>query len=215
MRKFEVALLFGLVIAVLLSFISGYASFANQCNDIRSEVFRLHVLANSDSKADQALKLKVRDKIISESGKLFGNAKSKAEAEKIASANLSEIQQVAQQEVYDLGYKYKVKAQITNMFFVTKQYADVTMPAGYYDALRITIGAAKGHNWWCVMFPPLCLPAATGESKTQIQDVLNSKQVKIVKSGKQPQYVIKFKIVEWVEQIKADFKKPSKAKKTK
>jgi stage II sporulation protein R len=205
MKKFEVALLFGLVFAILLSCISGYASFSSQCNDIRSEVFRLHVLANSDSKDDQALKLKVRDKILSESGKLFGNAKNKGEAEKVATANLDEIRQVAQQEVYDLGYKYEVKAEITNMFFTTKQYADVTMPAGNYDALRITIGVAKGHNWWCVMFPPLCLPAAQG--KTKMQDVLNPNQVNIVKSGKQPQYEIRFKIVEWVGDIKNWFKK--------
>ena len=106
------------------------------------------VLANSDSQEDQALKLKVRDRVLEYSEGLFQNAQTREEAEALAAAHLQELCQAAQDEVYRQGYDYPVKAEITNMFFDTREYETVTLPAGCYDALRITIGEAEGHNWW-------------------------------------------------------------------
>lgn len=205
LRKIEKAVALGIVVAVLAGLFSSYSAFAAQCDDIRHSVLRLHILANSDSTADQALKLKVRDRILSESSSLFQTAADKTQAETDAKAQLSIIQKVAQDEVRREGYKYTVRAQLVNMYFTTRTYGSVTLPAGNYDAVRITIGAAKGHNWWCVLFPPLCLPAATGDKK--LADVLSPGQLNIVQGYNQPTIKVKFKVVEWVEDIEQMFKK--------
>ena len=155
-NKLEKSVLCAFLVAIIAMSATDYTAFAKQCSDIRQKVFRLHILANSDSTADQALKLKVRDKILEASGELFATTGGKTEAEAEAKANLDKLLAIAQQEVYQEGYQYQVKAAIVHMYFNTRTYGDVTLPAGDYDALRITIGAAKGHNWWCVLFPPLC-----------------------------------------------------------
>jgi stage II sporulation protein R len=160
----------------------------------------LHILANSDSKEDQALKIKVRDKILVESESLFKQAASKQEAEENARKNLERIKEIAQNEVYSQGYKYKVNAEVVNMYFTTRTYDNVTLPAGNYDAVRITLGEAKGHNWWCVLFPSLCIPAAQEKDKQKIGDVLTENEVNIVENPEN--VVIKFKAVELFEEFK-------------
>lgn len=199
-KRFEIALALGLAGAIAISCVTNLTSFAAQCDGIRGRVLRLHILANSDSVADQALKLRVRDKILASSPELFGVAANKQQAEEHIEDKLPEIQKIAQDEVTREGYKYAVGAKLVNMYFTTRTYGDVTLPAGYYDALRITIGSAKGHNWWCVMFPPLCLPTAQGE-KT-LNEALNGGQQKIVKGYQKPNIKVKFKIVEWYESLK-------------
>lgn len=176
---------------------ANFGSFAAQCRDIRSKIVRLHILANSDSESDQSLKLKVRDDILEKTRDIFDSA-DKESALKAASENLDKIEKIAEERVIKEGYNYDVKVQIVNMYFDTKAYGDITMPAGRYDALRVTIGNAEGHNWWCVMYPPLCLPAAQPEK--ELSDVLNKDECDIVEN--EPKYEIKFKFVEIFEQIK-------------
>jgi stage II sporulation protein R len=215
MNKLEKSILCAFLAALIAMSATDFTAFAKQCDDIRQKVFRLHILANSDSTADQALKLKVRDQILEVSGDLFGTTGGKSEAEDTAKANLGKIQEVAQDEVYKEGYTYKVSAQIVNMYFTTRTYGDITLPAGNYDALRITIGAGKGHNWWCVLFPPLCLPSAEG--KQELTSELGKNEAGIVIGGK-TNVVIKFKTLEIYENVKnyfvKTFSKP-KAKKKK
>ena len=193
-RTAEKAICLGLILAVLVSF----TGFATQCEDIPDRVLRLHILANSDSEEDQALKLKVRDRIVTESAGLFDQVTDRESARAVVEKNMDALREAAQDEVYRQGYDYPVKAEITNMFFDTREYETVTLPAGCYDALRITIGEAEGHNWWCVMFPPMCLPAA--EESQELNDVLSESQMEVVENG--DKYQVKFFAVELFEKVK-------------
>ncbi|HLO04966.1 MAG TPA: stage II sporulation protein R [Symbiobacteriaceae bacterium] len=120
------------------------------------QVVRLHVLANSDSEADQALKLQVRDAVLAEMPSLFTKATTQAEALQVVKRNLPALERLAKQIVTKAGYTYPVKASVGIFDFPNRTYGDVTLPAGPYEALRLEIGEAKGANWWCVLFPPLC-----------------------------------------------------------
>ena len=192
MKLIEKCLLFGFFCAVLFSMLG----FTAQCESIPDKVFRLHVLANSDSAEDQALKLRVRDRILEESAGLMDGVSTREEAEAAAAQSLPKLQAAAEDEIRQAGYAYPVQAEITRMYFPTRQYESVTLPAGEYDALRITIGEAKGKNWWCVLFPALCLPVA--EDSAQLSDVLSSGQLDVVQGS----YEIRFKAVEWYEQLR-------------
>lgn len=205
MKKIEKAVLCGIIIAILVAMVSDFSAFAKQCDEIRGSCLRLHILANSDSVSDQNLKLKVRDKILSDSSELFITAANKSQAMADVRKNLDKIKEIAQKEVYSEGYNYPVNVELVNMYFTTKTYGDVTLPAGDYDAVRVLIGTAKGHNWWCVMFPPLCLPSAEGTVK--LDKVLSKNQTSIVKGNKKPQIQIKFKVVEIYEGIVNYFRK--------
>ncbi len=192
MKLIEKCLLFGFFCAVLFSMLG----FTAQCESIPDKVFRLHVLANSDSAEDQALKLRVRDRILEESAGLMDGVSTREEAEAAAAQSLPRLQAAAEDEIRQAGYGYSVQAEITHMYFPTRHYESVTLPAGEYDALRISIGEAKGKNWWCVLFPALCLPVA--ENGAQLSDVLSSSQLDVVQGN----YEIRFKAVEWYEQLK-------------
>ena len=202
LKYIEKALLIGFVIAILFSFTS-FTAFAAQCEQIPNEVFRLHVLANSDSEEDQALKLKVRDRLLDETGELFSECATKEEAISTAKANIAYLEQVAQDEIYKQGYTYGVTVEVENIFFNNRQYDDITMPAGNYDALRVLIGEGAGQNWWCVLFPAMCLPAAEKrEGMPELDDVLTDEQMNAVEGN---QYEVKFKTVEIYESIKSWF----------
>ena len=192
MKLIEKCLLFGFFCAVLFSMLG----FTAQCESIPDKVFRLHILANSDSAEDQALKLRVRDRILEESAGLMDGVSTREEAEAAAAQSLPKLQAAAEDEIRQAGYAYPVQAEITRMYFPTRQYESVTLPAGEYDALRISIGEAKGKNWWCVLFPALCLPVA--EDSAQLSDVLSSGQLDVVQGS----YEIRFKAVEWYEQLR-------------
>ena len=200
MKRIEKAILVGLILSVI---VGNFSVFANKCSNIRESVLRLHILANSDSEADQALKLKVRDRILEETGELFEATNDLDDAETKATYHLEEVQQIAQDEIRKQGYDYPVHAEICTMFFDTRQYGDITMPAGTYDAVRITIGEAKGHNWWCVLYPPMCIPAA--QPKQELGDVLSEEEMEVVTA--KPKYEIRFACVEFFERIKEAFAK--------
>ena len=196
-KKWELCLLFGLVVTILLSNIS----FAAECKTIRKSVLRLHILANSDSDADQKLKLQVRDRLLKEGGDLFSGLKTEEAARTAAKADITKLQTAAEDEIKKQGYSYPVKVEVAKSYFNTRTYDTVTLPAGEYEAVRVLIGNAEGHNWWCVMFPPMCLPAAEPDKK--IEDVLSQNGTEIVEN--KPKYEIRFKTVELIEGIMKNF----------
>lgn len=196
MKLFIKALSAATVICIIFSMIP----FSAECSNISDEVFRLHILANSDSKADQELKLIVRDSVLKYTEKLYKNADSLISAEKLTADNLQNIANIAQNEVKRNGYKYKVKAEIRRMYFDTRYYGKVTMPSGFYNALRLTIGKGEGHNWWCVMYPSMCIGASTDYSA--LKKDTSDNQYKIMTEGG---YEFKFKIVEYFVKISSLF----------
>lgn len=184
-------------IAFVLTVIYSMIPFRTECKEISDEVFRLHILANSDEDYDQQLKLKVRDKVLIYTESLFESAQSKEEAENLISNNLQDICNTALKEVTDNGYDYSVTAQITKMYFTTRTYESYTLPSGMYDALRITIGSGEGRNWWCVMYPSICISSEKSQDEAA-KETFNDNQYDIVKNEK---YEYKFKIVEIFEKI--------------
>lgn len=198
MKKIELSILIGLIFTIL---VGGFTTFAADCNEIREDVLRLHILANSDSKEDQALKLKVRDRILKEMGSVFETPETLEEAKNSASDHLEEVKRIAQDEIFCNGYDYSVNAELVNMYFTTRQYDTFTLPAGMYDAVRITIGKAEGKNWWCVLYPPLCLPAA--QPQEVLKEEFSEEEADLV--GKNPNYEVRFAVVEWFENLKSQF----------
>lgn len=192
MKKSETAILMGLILSIVLT---GVSSFARDCSSLRDEVLRLHIMANSDREEDQALKLKVRDRVLRETGELFSSAKNLSEAHTLAEQNLELIKAAAQDELKRQGSGYTADVSIQRMFFETRLYDNFTLPAGMYDAVRVTIGSGQGKNWWCVMFPPLCLGSAVDEE--ELDKVLSDPSLI---QGTQ-KYKAKFFIVELFERL--------------
>lgn len=193
-RKLELSLFCGLFIAVLLSI----TSFGASCGEIRQNVLRMHVIANSDSEADQTLKLQVRDAVLAEGKELFDGSLTAEQAENILDSDKERLRAAAESVIRENGYDYNVTVEIGKDFFTTRTYdGRVTLPAGEYEAVRVIIGEGKGQNWWCVMFPPLCLPAA--EAEADIGDVLSDREERLVESD--PKYEARFKIIEIFEKI--------------
>lgn len=200
MRKnaFRLALIFGLLCAVFVSF----AQFNAACEDMRTNVLRLHIIANSDSSADQSLKLEIRDRILEKSGELFKETDNIEGAIKDAETSLEEITAVANEVIEEKGYSYKANARIGDSYFETREYDDFTLPAGTYKSLIVTLGEGEGKNWWCVIFPEICLPAARDAS---LSDAVREESAHIAENPKR--YKIAFKSIEIYEDIKKFFKK--------
>lgn len=194
---------FVIALTLVLCAVFSCTSFAKQCAQIRGEVLRLHILANSDSAADQALKLKVRDAVLEEGAEIFEGASDLITAQGQIEAHTSRLKEIAEKTVKLNGYNYPVTVVVEKEYFNTRTYDDVTLPAGQYSAVRILIGEGEGKNWWCVMFPPMCLPAA--ESEATIDQVLTEEGTELVKSN--PKYEVRFKIVEIFEEIKEKLSK--------
>ena len=197
--KNSLILLFLLFLYISISAIS-YVNAVS--NDIEESVFRLHVIANSDSKEDQDLKYKVRDNLIKYMNTICSNTKNKEEAINIAQNNLEEFKKIAKQTVKENGYSYDVSVEIGNFSFPTKNYGDVSLPAGYYDALRVKIGKAEGQNWWCVMFPPLCFVNVSSgivpdESKKLMKQELNDEEYSIITNEDSSEIKFKIGLIEW------------------
>ena len=197
--KNSLIIMFLLFIYIFISAIS-YVNAVS--SDIESSVFRLHVIANSDSDEDQALKYKVRDSLISYMNTICKNVTSKDEAIKIAKQHENDFLSIAKQTIVENGYDYDVSIEIGNYLFPTKEYGDITFPSGYYDAIRVKIGKAEGKNWWCVMFPPLCFVNISSgivpeESKDLIKEELNDEEFSIITKNESPEIQFKIGIIEW------------------
>ena len=174
----------------------------NISTDIANSVFRLHVIANSDSQKDQNLKYIVRDNLLKYMNELCVNCKSKEEAINLVNENKNQFKTIALDTIREQGYDYDVNINVGNFEFPTKYYGDISLPAGYYDALRVEIGEAKGQNWWCVMFPPLCfVDISSGvvpeESKELLENNLSEEEFALVSENSDAQIQFKFKLLEF------------------
>lgn len=183
---------------VLLCFSAG-----REARAVSAEVLRFHIVANSDAPGDQQLKLKVRDGIAEMTDKLFKDAKSKQEAIEVASENKEQLRACAKQILRNEGCKDRVQVEIKNLYFPTKSYENVTFPAGNYDAIEITLGEGKGKNFWCVMFPALCVGAVSQDNEALLSQVLEESQLEMVTHP----YTLKFKMAEWLGKLCLLFQK--------
>lgn len=196
-----------LIVSVLFLLLSAYSYVNAVSNNLADSVFRLHVIANSDSKTDQELKYKVRDSLIEYMNTLTNDMNSKEEVIKIAKAHLEDFKEIAQNVVKENGYNYDVNVEIGNFSFPTKTYGDISFPAGFYDALKVEIGKAEGQNWWCVMFPPLCFVDVTSgvvpeESKENLEENLGDEEYELISDAENDSILnVKFKIIELFESI--------------
>ena len=197
LRIAELALLLGTAAFLLTG-----AWALNTQRDLADRVVRLHVLANSDTEEDQALKLLVRDAVLERTTALLEQAESRAEAEALLRESLPELEAIAEETVRANGDSYEVTAELEDASFPTKDYDGFSLPAGEYLALRIRIGAGAGQNWWCVVFPPLCTAASADVPETALAAGLTEGQVGLM-TEEDGGYVLKFKAVEWWEQLKA------------
>lgn len=204
MKKYLKPIIILIFLLSLYIFISAYSYVYAISNNLSSNVFRLHVIANSDTVEDQNLKYKVRDKLLEYMNNLCSNISTREEAINIAKTHLSNFTEIAENTVKEEGFSYKVTVEIGNFEFPTKTYGDVAFPAGYYDALRVKIGEASGQNWWCVMFPPLCfIDTSTGiiptESKENLKENLSDEEYQIISDTKSSSFTVKFKLIEFFE----------------
>ena len=171
------------------------AQYYADCREVREGVLRLHVIAASDDEADQAVKLKVRDAVLREGAAVFNGSVTASQAGERIAPYLSRLKAAADRVLREEGFTYSADARLVDEYFDVRVYENVTLPAGRYRALKIVLGEGQGKNWWCVMFPPLCLPAATADDDAYA--VFGGDGAHVVQG--EPEYEIRFKIVEIVE----------------
>ena len=188
-------------ISLVFLILYNISSFAFSCKEIRSDVIRLHVIANSDSDEDQALKLQVRDALLAKGENIFDGTVTPENAKEKITPEIENLEDIAEQVIKENGYHYQVKTELITEYFDTRTYDDtVTLPAGKYLALKVTIGEGKGKNWWCVMFPSLCLPAAGGTDTAAAEAVFSENEAKIVTHSNE--YEVRFKLIEYIEKFR-------------
>ncbi|NLT96173.1 MAG: stage II sporulation protein R [Clostridia bacterium] len=186
------------IIAVIVLILSGGVMPAgDDSQEIGHRLIRIHVLANSDSEADQALKYMVKDAIVKEMAQKFSASRSIEESREILLSSLSEVEAIAETTLTRLGSDYEVEAQYGRFFFPTKYYGSFTLPAGEYEAVRVVIGEGKGANWWCVLFPPLCFVAA--DETQEISKVKNGYPVNSNEGFKKEKVRVSFKLKEVIK----------------
>lgn len=179
--------------ALCLVFLFSAVVFSAESEAVSQKVLRLHVLANSDSQEDQELKLLVRDRLLEEGAMLFSKVDSKEEAMTKTEKHIAQLEKAAESCVKENGFSYSVKIKTEKTYFPTKTYGKIALPAGMYDAVRVEIGKAEGQNWWCVIFPALCLPTA---EKEDLEGVLNKNEMDFVEQ--EGAYKLGFKTVELI-----------------
>lgn len=194
LKKFKKAIIFSIIVSIILSMVS----FDLDCSDVRDKVLRLHIVAASDKKEDQELKLKVRDALLKKGADIFDGTVDIENAVEKITPQISKLQKIASEVIKENGFDYTVSISLKDEFFATRTYGKFTLPAGKYLALRVVIEKGEGHNWWCVMFPAMCLPAA--RANTDIEAILGKKGMRLI--SKNPKYEPRFKIIEIIEEIK-------------
>lgn len=196
LRLWEAALF----LAFGLTLTAGVWSSAS-ASALAGQVLRLHVVANSDTQEDQVLKLQVRDAVLEQADLLLEDVTDRGEAEAVLSQQLQALAEAGAAVVAGAGYDYPVTVSLEDCWFPTKVYDGFSLPAGTYRALRIVIGEGGGQNWWCVVFPPLCLGSVTEEvAATAAQAGLSEDQVSLI-TGRDGGYVLKFKLMEWWDSL--------------
>lgn len=198
MKKIEKSILVGLIFSI---FISSLLPFCDKCGRLKKNIIRLHVIANSNSEQDQALKLKIKDNISCAIYKLLKNAKTKVVAKQIVYKNLNYISQLSKQEILNNGYNYDVNVTLTKSYFPTRKYDSFILPAGVYDSLKVIVGKGEGKNWWCVAFPPMCSPMYS--NKQHVQAILGKNELEVIEGP----YEYKFAIIEFLSNIKENIEK--------
>lgn len=181
----KICAIVGIILSVLITGLLVNAKKNEMQEELAKQVFRFHVLANSDSEEDQALKMKVKEGIITYMKQELPESDSVEMTKKWARENLVQIEDVAAELIAEEGYEYSVKAEVTTCDFPDKTYGDITFPAGEYEALRIEIGQAKGQNWWCVLYPNLCFIDAVHavvpqKGKNELKEVLEEDTYEMV-----------------------------------
>ncbi|MCX4356256.1 MAG: stage II sporulation protein R [Oscillospiraceae bacterium] len=188
-----IVLIIGIVISLTFA---AFETFSADCGNVRGEVLRLHIPANSDSGEDQAVKLELRDFLLAEYGGELSGSVDLSAAKEHARELLPEIERRCTEFLREHGFDYGAKAELTDMYFTTREYDRLILPAGEYTALRITLGSGEGHNWWCVIFPQLCLPAVSEqhEKDDNAESVLET-------FGKPQKITVKFAVYEWIQRL--------------
>ncbi len=197
-KSAEAALALGLICAIFLS----VSRFNVACDDLRSNILRLHIIANSDSTKDQSLKLEIRDEILQKTDRLFLNVSDLENAKKQVSENLPVFEEIANTVIKRRGFDYTASVSLGDAYFDTRVYDEFTLPAGYYPSLIIKLGKAEGKNWWCVVFPAVCIPAA---SNAELSDTVDENSAQVAYSPQR--YILRFKAVEIYEKIKKSINK--------
>lgn len=211
--KYKNKIILALIVLIISLFIS-YAveAYESMCN-IKDKVIRFHVIANSDTLEDQQLKYKVRDNVINQFNEEFESVSTKDKSENIIINKINDIRKQAEQTIIKEGYNYNVDVYYGNYKFPRKQYEEIVLPEGNYDAVRIEIGEAKGSNWWCVMFPPLCFVnfGNTDNAKAvfdidtekKLHEVLTFEEIQAIKTKRGLNDIkLKSKVFEFIEKGK-------------
>lgn len=183
------------VFLAFILFICSFVPLITTGESISNKVLRLHIIANSDSDYDQNIKFKVRDEVLKLSGDMFADCKTLDDAKNVSQNNIDLIQSVANKTLSSLGCSEAATVAVAKEYFSTRIYDDFTLPAGIYDSIKIVIGNGEGHNWWCVMFPQVCLSGCTKD----LEDNLTNEEIKMIHSK---DYIVKFKAVEIYEKFK-------------
>ena len=185
-----------LPLLLIFTLLFGSLSYTNDAsNDISTKVLRMHVLANSNSIDDQRLKIAVKNNILKSTQELFTDCDNLEESIKIAQSNTELIKASAQEVIKKYNKNYDVKVYVDNEFFDVREYKDFTLPSGNYNTVKVVIGEGKGKNWWCVMYPAVCISACSDD----FDKALTKEEKKRITSKK---YIPKFKILEIINKIK-------------
>ncbi|MDE6210234.1 MAG: stage II sporulation protein R [Lachnospiraceae bacterium] len=204
LRIRRITLLMALLLGVILTYCTSDENkdISELQKDIAGKIIRFHVLANSDSDEDQALKLKVKENVVRYITPLLENSEDINETREILSKIRQEIINIAEETIKNEGYEYDVTAKITYCYFPTKAYGDIVLPPGEYEAFEIEIGEARGKNWWCILYPPLCFVDVThgvvpDSSKQMLKNILDEDEYEAV-TNVEDNVGYRFKVLEWL-----------------
>lgn len=196
MKKFLTALSIGFICVLMFN-----SYFESTEAALAKEIIRFHVLANSDEEHDQNLKIKVRNRIINEMNTMFDKNGDIQDARDVITENMEKIKLIAKDEIQKNGYNYDVNVSLGKSDFPTRDYGDIVLPAGSYEALKIEIGKAQGKNWWCVLFPPLCFVdescvSCNSDVAASLTTSFDKEEAELIKKDKKPKVQLKFKTYE-------------------
>ena len=202
-EKRDKIFLIALIIAYILYCAFSITYFSSVSGEIRENVVRLHILADSNSEIDQNVKLKVRDALLEKNTQLLSDKVTPENATEYFKNSKDELEQCANEVLKENGLNYKATITLSKEYYTTRVYEDLTFPAGVYTSIKVVLGSGEGKNWWCVMFPPLCVPVADGGIETadnvNLEDYLNEDGKRLVSS--QGKFKIGFKVIEWYEKL--------------
>jgi len=199
MRRFIVIFSVLAILTVLILPVNGE-------HEIYEQTIRLHVVANSDTQADQTLKLEIRDEILLDVADYLTDCNTKYEAEQILAKQQRQLKETAERVITEQGYDYAVDVVMGEEYYPTREYESVSLPAGKYYSVRVNIGEAVGQNWWCVLFPPLCVGSATAKAE-MVAAGFTPDQIRVLTETDNPRYVLKFKVLEFIGGMRAFLKK--------